>query len=123
MFGGLDPVTMIAIAIGVLSGITILLFGTAFAGGSQRRFTRRLQEVANRKAGSDDTARGRDAAEQRSLARRGSATPGIDRIFRMLPRRELLVERLSRTGREISVGQYMMVTIAAMVVVIGTCFI
>src|SRR5438046_146991 len=42
---------------------------------------------------------------------RASATPGIDRIFRMLPRREMLVERLAKTGRTISVGQYMMVTI------------
>ena len=116
MLGGLDPVTTIAIAIGVLSGITILLFATAFAGGGQRRFTRRLQEVSNRKT---ETGGGRSTtqSEQRSLTRRSSATPGIDRIFRMLPRRTLLVERLSRTGREISVGQYMMVTIGVIVVV------
>jgi tight adherence protein B len=112
---GLDPVTAIAIAIGVLSGITILLVSTAFAGVSQRRFTRRLQEISTRKS-EPGGGRGNSAAEQRSLARRSSATPGIDRIFRMLPRRALLVERLSRTGHEISVGQYMLVTIGVIVV-------
>jgi tight adherence protein B len=81
----------------------------AFAGvGNARRFTRRLQEVSTRKG---EAARA-GASQQRSLTRRDSATPGIDRIFRLLPRREVLIERLSRTGREISVGQYMLVTFA-----------
>ena len=35
---------------------------------------------------------------------------------RALPRREMLVERLARTGRVISVGQYMLVSIAACLV-------
>jgi tight adherence protein B len=59
----------------------------------------------------------------RSLARRASATPGLDAIFRLLPRRELLVERLGKTGHEISVGQYMLVTIGVVVVMAGVLFI
>ena len=62
------------------------------------------------------TARSGDV-QRRTLTRRDSATPGIDRIFRMLPRREMLVERLAKTGRTISVGQYMMVTIGVIAVV------
>jgi tight adherence protein B len=74
---------------------------------------------------------GADFAEPtRPLARRGSATPAIDRLFRLLPRREALVERLSRTGYEISVGQYWLATIGAVLtssllfgIVIGIGFV
>jgi tight adherence protein B len=107
MIGMLDPATEIALVIGLMSGLTILLVGAAFAGGGSRRFNRRLQEVTTRQL---QTARS-SGVQQRTLARRDSATPGIDRFFRMLPRREMLVERLAKTGRTISVGQYMMVTI------------
>ena len=113
MPGGLDPTTAIAIAIGVVSSIVMLLLvGVAVTSGNSRRFTRRLQEVTTRKA---EVAR-IGASQQRSLERRESATPGIDRIFRLLPRRDMLVERLARTGRDISVGQYMLVTIASIAV-------
>ncbi len=49
MIGVFDPVTEIAIAIGLLGGFTVLLVTMAFAGGNGRRFTRRLQEVTGRK--------------------------------------------------------------------------
>src|SRR5690242_2185661 len=113
MLGVLDPTTQIALVIGLMSGIAMLLVVAAFAGGGSRRFTRRLQEVATRKAPAARTRAG--AAQTRSLTRRESATPGIDRIFRMLPRREMLVERLAKTGRTISVGQYMMVMLGIVV--------
>lgn len=113
MIAGLDPATALALVIGLTSGVTLLLLAAAFAGGASRRFTRRLHEVAMRKA------QARSAGDQpaRSMQRRGSATPGIDRIFRLLPRREALVERLAKTGRDISVGQYMLATIAVILVV------
>jgi tight adherence protein B len=103
----MDPVTGIALVIGAMSGVTMLVVAAAFAGGGSRRYTRRLQAVAQRKT----PAAERGAMPARSLSRRESATPGIDRIFRMVPRRAALVERLQRTGREITVGQYMLVTI------------
>jgi tight adherence protein B len=106
MLGILDPATEIALVIGLMSGITLLLVVAAFPGGGSRRFSRRLQEVVTRKT---QAATARGDPERRSLTRRESATPGIDRIFRLLPRREALVERLGKTGRTISVGQYMMV--------------
>ncbi|MGE5269784.1 MAG: type II secretion system F family protein [Thiohalocapsa sp.] len=115
MSAGLDPTTTVAVIIGVMTGLTMLLVVLAFEGAfGGRRFTRRLQEVATRKAASASDRGGSPA--ERSLARRGSATPGIDRIFRMLPRREALVERLAKTGREISVGQYMLVTLGVILV-------
>ena len=112
MIAGLDPATAIALVIGLMSGVAMLLLAAAFAGGGSRRFTRRLQEVSTRKV---DTAVS-SSTLARSMQRRGSATPGIDRIFRLLPRREALVERLARTGREVSVGQYMLGTLAVVVV-------
>lgn len=110
---GLDPATEIALFIGVMSGVTMLLLVAAFAAGNSRRFTRRLHDVTIRRT---PTERRAGNTPTRSLARQDSTTPGIDRIFRMLPRREALVERLAKTGRQISVGQYMMVTIATIAV-------
>jgi tight adherence protein B len=113
MLGLDDPTTPMALLIGVMSSVTMLLVVAAFAGIGSRRYTRRLQEVSVRKAATER----RGDTPTRSLSRRGrSATPGIDRIFRLLPRRQALVERLAKTGREISVGQYMLLTIGTILV-------
>src|SRR6266567_9645932 len=114
MLGILNPATEIAIALGLLTGIVMVIVSMAFADANSRRFTRRLQEVTTRKPEAGHAAA---ATQQRSLTRRESATPGIDRLFLLLPRREALVERLARTGREISVGQYMLATIAVVAAV------
>src|SRR6266571_1422552 len=119
MLGILNPATEIAIALGLLTGIVMVIVSMAFADANSRRFTRRLQEVTTRKPEAARAAQ----TQQRSLTRRESATPGIDRLFRLLPRRELLVERLGKTGREISVGQYMMATIVVVVIMIGVLFV
>jgi tight adherence protein B len=115
-----DPGTELALLIGVMSGLTLLLIVFAFAGGNSR-LTRRLAEVAERKVPTE--RRSTAAAPTRSLSRRGSATPGIDRVFRLLPRREALVERLGKTGREISVGQYMIATLVTIAVVSAAIWI
>jgi tight adherence protein B len=113
MIAMLDPAAAVTLAIGVLSGLSLLLFLAVLRGLRSRHYVRRLREVSDRKGSAE---RRRNAPTQRSLARRGSATPGIDRIFRMLPRRVALVERLAKTGYEISVGQYMLVTVGASLV-------
>jgi tight adherence protein B len=70
----------------------------------QRRYTRRLRSIYDRAAAADGIA---DAARQ-SLTRLASTTPNIDRVARRwLPRRDVLAARLARTGRAISVGQYL----------------
>lgn len=116
---GLDPATALALGIGLLTGIGVLLAFTALRNVRSRRFLRRLQSVSVRRAPSER----RSNEPTRSLSRRQSATPGIDRIFRLLPRRAALVDRLSRTGYEISVGQYMLATIGAAVVFTGLIFV
>jgi tight adherence protein B len=118
MFGIFDPATEIALVIALITGAALVLVVAAFSGGKSRRFARRLQEVTARKA---PTSRLGD--QRRSLTRRQSATPGIDRLFRLLPRRQMLVERLAKTGRTISVGQYMLVVIGITVVSSGAIFI
>ncbi|HEX3952008.1 MAG TPA: type II secretion system F family protein [Stellaceae bacterium] len=118
MNGLLDQTTAIAMAIGVMTAGALLLAFFALQGLGSRRYSRRLQAVTTRKAIASRSAAGVPA---RSLTRRGSATPVLDRIFRLLPRRTVLIERLSRTGREISVGQYMVATIGVCLV-IALCF-
>ena len=119
MMGRLDPVTAFAIVIGLMMALALVVAVFVFENVSSRRFNRRLQQVVTRKA----AAAGGDVALARSMQRRGSATPGIDRIFRLLPRRDVLVERLGRTGRIISVGQYMMATIGFIVIMTGVIYI
>ena len=110
MLGSFNP-TAIALIVGVMGALTVLLLAVALVPAGSRRYARRLQQVTNRKSSS----RG-GAGEMRSLTRRESATPGMDRIFgRWLPRRQVLVERLAKTGLEISVGQYVLATIGVIV--------
>jgi tight adherence protein B len=109
MLDALGPTTF-SLILGALSGIFLLLVAAAILPTADaQRFTRRLQQVTSRKV------EGRSVADQvRSLSRRESATPGIDRIFaRLLPRRQVVIERLAKTGYEISVGQYMLTIIGA----------
>ena len=110
MIAALDPAAL-ALVIGALSGLAMLLVGIALAGGASRNYARRLRAIAARQsaAGPAGTAR------LRPLARR-SSTPGIDRLFRLLPRRAALAARLSRTGYGISIGQYGLGSIAAAMV-------
>ncbi|HLY47111.1 MAG TPA: type II secretion system F family protein [Stellaceae bacterium] len=108
MLGGLDPTTF-SIIIGVMSAllITLLIVALVPSAGAQR-YARRLRQISTRRREASA-----DVDAVRSLARRESTTPGIDRIFaRVVPRRQILVERLAKTGRSISVGQYMLVTVA-----------
>ena len=102
-----DPATAMALFIGAMSGITMLLLAAAVAGGNSRRFSRRLQEIAAQKRANGA------AAPARSLSRRTSAPSALDRVLRLLPRRDALIDRLGRTGRGISLGHYVMAVIAA----------
>jgi len=109
----------ISVVIGVMTGLTLLLVYVAVAPGGTRRYARRLQEVTARRP------EVRAAVDkERSLSRRESATPGMDRFFsRLVPRRQALVDRLSKTGREVSVGQYVLITIGAILAVAVPIFI
>ncbi len=74
------------------------------SGAARQRFKRRLNLVRERARGIPVAA---DAAR---LTRAQSATPKIDRAARRwLPRRDLVASRLARTGKPITIGQYVLV--------------
>jgi tight adherence protein B len=106
----LDHATVIAVLCGLGIGLAFGLIAMALSDGlGHRRLNRRLHTVR-------DQARGivtASAVAARSLSKRESATPGIDRIARRwLPRKDALDARLTRTGMSISIGQYSIAMLA-----------
>ncbi len=124
----LDPTTIMALGLGLMVALAVVLLAGILGGGGDRRYRRRLTTIASgKKKTSGDTP---GAPEARSLARRESSTPMMDRLVKgWLPRRDLLVARLGRTGRAITVGHYAVATgvltvvaIAATEVFLGLAF-
>jgi tight adherence protein B len=108
----LDPVTIIALGFGITAALGVALAAGAFGSSGDRRYRRRLAIVASGKKPA-----AAEVVEARSLARRESATPMMDRfVKRWLPHRDLLDARLARTGRSITLGHYAMATGALTVV-------
>ncbi|HTZ35034.1 MAG TPA: type II secretion system F family protein [Stellaceae bacterium] len=118
----LDPVTLFALAIGVAVALGFAAVAAFVGGGKARRYRRRLATIASGKARSPDAAANPEA---RSLSRRQSATPGMDRfVKRWLPHRDLLDARLARTGRTITVGQYAVANgVLSVIAVTGMLFV
>jgi len=104
----LDTDTLIVVVSAVGIGLTFCALGlllTGRAGG--RRYQRRLNTMQERAQGIATS----EWAAARSLSRQQSATR-IDRFAgNWLPRRDLLLARLERTGRAISIGKYAMTAI------------
>ncbi|HEY1258129.1 MAG TPA: type II secretion system F family protein [Stellaceae bacterium] len=95
-------IALSALVVALCFGLVAVAFGDA---AGRRRLRRRLGTIRDRARGVPIAA----AAATRSLARRQSATPNIDRLaHRWLPRRDILAARLARTGRQISIGQFAM---------------
>lgn len=117
--GGFDPNTVVALLCGLGVALSFGLVAFALAGGDDgtQRYKRRLGGIGRRARGVPAAGPGASATSSRSLSRRGSATPTMDRIVRSwLPKREILVKRLARTGREITIGQYALATIGLIAV-------
>lgn len=113
MAGMFDPTTLAAFVIGLMTAAGFMLVATNIETPGGRRFRRRLDSVKSRKTRPSEVT---SATPARSLTRRESATPNVDRLVRRwLPQREALSLRLERTGREISIGQYMMVVLGLIV--------
>lgn len=112
----LDPATIMALGLGVMVALAVVLAAGVLGGGNARRYRRRLAMIASgKKPAADPTA----PAEARSLSRRESATPMMDRFVKSwLPHRELLDARLQRTGRAITVGHYAMATLVVTILMI-----
>lgn len=112
----IDPVTIMALGLGVMAALGVVLAGGLLGGAGARRYRRRLAMIASGKKAAADAAA---TPETRSLSRRESATPMMDRLVkRWLPHRELLDARLQRTGRAITAGHYGIATVVLTVVMI-----
>ena len=117
----LDPITIMALSLGIMAALGVVLAVGVLGGGNARRYRRRLAMVASgKKAAADPTA----APETRSLARRETTTPMMDRLVKgWLPHRELLDIKLARTGRGITVGHYGMTTLVLCVVMFALAWL
>ena len=103
----LDPLTVAALAVGLATAAGFLLVAAAVEGpGGRRRLARRVDAVKGQKRGAASGDK-----EVRSLSMRGNISKMDQVARRWMPRRELLVARLERTGRSISIGRYMVFTI------------
>jgi tight adherence protein B len=103
----LDPLTVAALAVGLATATGFLLVAAAVEGPvGRRRLARRLDAVKGQKRGAASGDK-----EVRSLSMRGNISKMDQVARRWMPRRELLVARLERTGRSITIGQYMVFTL------------
>src|SRR6267143_2124310 len=104
----LDTDTLIAVISAIGIGLTFWVVGLMLTGGgASRRYQRRLNSMQERAQGIATS----EWAAARSLSRQQSTTR-IDRIAgNWLPRRDLLLARLERTGRTISIGKYAMTAV------------
>src|SRR5438876_12418184 len=106
MLAMLDPVTIAAAAIGLMTAAGFLLATFAAAGPGSRRLSRRVEALTGRKPGA---ASGQAAV--RSLSWRDNAST-IDNVARCwLPRRAMLIARLERTCRTMPIGHYAVLTV------------
>lgn len=118
MLGMIDMPTLLGAALGVATSCLFILLANFVQVPGSRRYRRRVQAIAELKQSGGRT---KNRAETRSLTKRGSATPWLDSLFKgWLPRRERLVNRLARTGREITIAHYILATAGA--ITIATLF-
>src|SRR5438309_7077540 len=100
--GGLDAITMGALAIGLMTALGFLLVAQSLEAGGGRRFQRRLARVKGVTTGSSADAK----VVRRSISRSEGKNTAIDSAIKQwLPRRAALEERLAKTGRPITVGR------------------
>lgn len=113
LFGSVDPAIVLMIASAVVATVCIVVFGSVLVFGEQRQVNRRMNLVAQRW----QPGAVADGSPNLRVSQKDSALPSIDRILkRLLPRREMLRRRLKRTGRSISVGQYVFACIVTGVI-------
>jgi tight adherence protein B len=90
--------------VGLAAGTVVFCLLLAFSGDSAGTLTRRAGQMAARNRGETPVA---------ALSLRRSSDGGFDTMVRrLLPRPELLRERLRRTGKSVTFGTYAMICVA-----------
>ena len=121
MVGAIDPATLMALGLGALTALGFVFVAGVVSGPGGRRYRRRLASVSTQKRTGSAAA---GTPESRTLSRRESATPILDRYVKpWIPRRDLLDARLARTGRPITVSHYAMATGGVIVVAVALILI
>jgi tight adherence protein B len=116
----IDPATLMALGLGTMVALVVLLAGGMLGAAEARRYHRRLAMVTAGKQALVGSA----TPEARSLARLETTTPMMDRLVRgWLPRRDLLVAKLQRTGRGITLGHYAATTAGLTLSAIVFCWL
>ena len=109
MAGG-EGIPLIAWVLGGGAFLTILLIGLAFGGSGDRELKRRVARV-----GADGQGARRSGAKAASALRtdrQDSVHPLLDRLIKTLvPNPDRIRDRLARTGRRISLGEYLLVNV------------
>lgn len=103
LFATIDPAVALMIASAVIATVCIAVFGGVLIFGEHRQTNKRMTNMVQRWQPGVIV----NGAPSMRISQKDSALPSIDKILkRVLPRREMLRRRLRRTGRSISVGQY-----------------
>jgi tight adherence protein B len=109
-----DMATAIIIGAVILATLAIFLVMVTTLSGDQRRARRRIAEVVQ---GSQSTKLSTSAAANLRRSQYDSAMPTVERILkRVLPRPELLRQKLARTGTSMSITHYALMCVFAGVV-------
>jgi len=109
----LDPFVLL-MAVG--GAALVVCLSLALGGGQDKRRSQRVDKALTR-------ARRTDGPSGAPSLRVSTETGGLDDLMhRLLPRPELLRERLSRTGQQISIGSYGLICLAVALVVMGGLF-
>jgi tight adherence protein B len=121
MGGTIDPATLMALGLGAITALGFVCVAGLVSGPSGRRYRRRLASVSRQKRSASVMA---GSSEGRTLSRRESTTPMMDRFVKpWIPRRDLLDARLARTGRAITASHYALATGGSIVVAVALILI
>ncbi|HLI13324.1 MAG TPA: type II secretion system F family protein [Alphaproteobacteria bacterium] len=105
---------LVPLVLGALASVVFLLAAVGLTGGERARIKRRLARVTAQPGAARDKA----AKVNVRLDQSDSSIRGLDRLIkRYLPRPAQLRERLAKTGRRISLGEYVLVSLLVMSVV------
>jgi tight adherence protein B len=109
---------VIAIFVGV--ALTLVTLVLAFGGGSNSRgqLKKRAQSLRQRQTGGASRKQGGQEMASLKRAQGGSVPLVEDLAKRFLPRQSALRDRLSRTGRDISLGTYAMISVGVSLLVL-----
>lgn len=102
----------LAVIVAVLTGLVSLVLFRTVASGPSRRTRGRVNSLRNRFGGNSNTAQVEETRNLRAGSSKSSMPRLEDFIKKLVPRPALLRDRLDRTGKNITILQYVGISIA-----------